>query len=270
MGARARAKRSAWALPEDQRICIWCDGRAPQCEFRTREHVVAEGLGGDRDYRLMGGLVCDACNRRVLQKIDEEMLLIGPLRSLRAQFGLAPRGKDIAQGISYNHGENEFTVDTTKLRNNNAVEFDPVRGEITMQVSGPSAQARGEHLTRGLHRIAYNVLAYHHGGEYVRRRYRFLRDLVLDLNAIRERAYVLDQRPILRAMQAEATSRTRKRWFSTAEIKNGTDGDPEIVKVSIGPAIFYASVRRSTAPLAAIAASTENAIVYSIIETSQE
>lgn len=123
--------------------------------------------------------MCDACNRRLLQKIDEEILLIGPLRFLGAQFGLAPRGKDIAQGISYDHGKNEFSVDTTKLRNNNAAEFDPVRGEITMQVSGPSAQARGEYLTRGLHRIAYNVLAHHHGGEYVRRRYRFLRDLEL-------------------------------------------------------------------------------------------
>ena len=131
MGARARAKRSACDLPKDQRICIWCDGCAPHCEFQTREHVVAEGFGGARDYRLKGGLVCDPCNRRVRQKIDEEVLLLGPIRFLRAQFGLAPKGKDIAQGISYDHSENEFTVDTTTLRNENAAEFDQVRGVIT-------------------------------------------------------------------------------------------------------------------------------------------
>ncbi|MGE0871407.1 MAG: hypothetical protein AB7P03_22795 [Kofleriaceae bacterium] len=204
----------------------------------------------------------------MLQKIDEEMLLLGPIRFLRAQFGLAPKGKDIAQGISYDHAENEFTVDTSKLRNNNSAEFDQLRGEITMRVAGPSKQARGEHLTRGLHRIAYNTIAHHHGGAYVRQRYRFLRDLVLNLEAIRERAFVLDQGPILPAMQAEATRRTRKRWFSTAEIIARKNGEPEIVKIAIGPALFFVSVQVGTARLAPIAAATKDPIVYATIDNA--
>lgn len=270
MGARARAKRSAWDLPEDQRVCIWCDGHAPVCTFRRREHVVAEGLGGERDYRLKGGLVCDGCNSGTLQKIDEEMLLLGPIRWLRAQFGLAPRGKDIAQGIVFDHAANEFTVDTTNLRNNNAAHFDEVRGVISMRVAGPSTQARSEHLTRGLHRIAYNVLAHHHGGAYVRSRYRFLRELVLNIDEIRERAFVLDPEPILPAMQAEATHKTRRRWTSTADIKYGSDKEPEIVRVAIGPAVFFVSVRTSTAPLAPVARATPAAIVYSAIDAWPE
>ncbi len=264
MGARARAKRSAWNLPKTQRICIWCDGCAS--ESRRREHIVAEGLGGARDYRLMGGLVCDSCNAGTLQKIDEEMLLIGPLRWLRAQFGLAPKGKHIAQGIEFDHEAKEFIVDTTKLRNNNAAHFDEMRGVISMRVTGPSQQARSEHLTRGLHRIAYNVLAHERGGSFVRSRYRFLRDLVLDLDAIRERAFVFDQSGILPALQQEAIGRTQRRWTSTASIMSGDDGEPELVRVDIGPAVFYTSVRRTTAPLARIAAAMRDAIVYAVID----
>jgi hypothetical protein len=264
MGARARTKRNAWDLPEDQRICIWCDAHAP--DARSREHVVAESLGGDRDYRLKGGLVCDACNRGALKAIDEEMARLGPLSFLRVQFGLAPNTRNIAQGIDFDHVENEYVVDTTKLRNDNEATFDRVRGEITMHVAGPSRHALSEHLTRGLHRVAYNVLAHEHGGAYVRTRYRFLRELVLDLDAIRERAFVLDQDPILPALQAETTQRTRRRWTSTAEIRNGRDGEPELVRVAIGPAVFFVSVQRSTAPLAMIAAATSNAIVYATID----
>lgn len=135
-----------------------------------------------------------------------------------------------------------------------------------MRVAGPSSQARSEHLTRGLHRIAYNALAHHHGGDYVRSRYSFLRGLVLDLEAIQARAFVFDQERVLSAMQVEATRRTRKRWFSTAEVMNGADLEPELVKIAIGPALFYVSVRSSTAPLAAVAAATPRALVYGAID----
>jgi hypothetical protein len=162
--------------------------------------------------------------------------------------------------------QNEYRVDTTQLRNNNDVKFDPLRGVITTRIAGPSLHALSEHMTRGLHRIAYNALAYHHGGAYVRSRYRFLRDLVLDLDAIRERAFVIDQDPILPALHAHVTQRTHRRWFSTAEIRNGLDGEPAIVRVAIGPAVFFVSIRSSTAPLGPIAMSTPNAIVYATID----
>lgn len=135
-----------------------------------------------------------------------------------------------------------------------------------MRVSGPSLHARSEHLTRGLHRIAYNALAYRDGGNVARSRYRFLRDLVLNLDAIRDRAYVFDQQPILPAMQVAAAQGTRRRWSSTAEIIDGADGAPEIVRVALGPAPFFVSVRPTTTPLAAIVAAATGMNVYATID----
>jgi len=264
MGAHARQKRAAWDLPPAQRICIWCDQSAANA--KTREHVVAESLGGEGDYRLKGGLVCDPCNRTVLKSIDDQMVLFGPLLSLRAHFGLAQDSKHVAQGIEFDLEQNEYTVDTTKLKHGNEVSFDPLRGEITSRISGPSPSARSEHMTRGLHRIAYNVLAHHHGGPYVRGCFRFLRDLVLNLDAIMNRAFVLDQNPILPTLQAQVMSPTPTRWKSTAEIRNGSDGEPETVRIAIGPAIFHVSVRHSTTPLHAVVAATPNAIVYGVLD----
>lgn len=264
MGARAKAKRSAWSLPPHERICIWCDGSA--ADAKTREHVLAESLGGDRDYRLKGGLVCDPCNRGMLQKIDEQMLLFGPLLWIRAQFALARNSKRIVPGMEFDHEQNEYTIDTAKLTNGNSAVFDRVRGVITTRIAGPSSQARAEHMTRGLHRIAYNLLAHVRDGAYVRTRFRFLRELVLDLPAITPRAFILDGTGILPALQAEIASRTRRRWRSQAEVVTGSDGEPELVRIEIGPATFFVSVRPSTVSLAKIVAERPEVHVYSAID----
>lgn len=264
MGARAKAKRAAWALPPHERICIWCDGSA--AEAKTREHVLAESLGGARDYRLMGGLVCDPCNRGTLQKIDEQMLLFGPLLWIRSQFALARNSQRIVPGMEFDHEQNEYRIDTAKLTNGNAATFDEVRGVITTRIAGPSSQARGEHMTRGLHRIAYNVLAHDRGGLFVRTRFRFLRELVLDLDAITPRAFVLDHTGVLPALQAEVTSRTKRRRTSQAHVVNGSDGEPDLVRIEIGPAAFFVSVRASTAPLATVVTGKPDRTVYGIIE----
>jgi hypothetical protein len=107
-------------------------------------------------------------------------------------------------------------------------------------------------MTRGLHRIAYNVLAHVRGGLFVRTRFRFLRELVLDLDAITPRAFVLDHTGILPALQAKGTSRTKRRWTSQAHVVNGSDGEPDLVRIEIGPAAFFVSVRASTAALATV------------------
>ena len=264
MGARAKAKRAAWTLPAHERICIWCDASA--ADAKSREHILAESLGGHRDYRLMGGLVCDSCNGGTLKKIDEQMLLSGPLLSIRSQFALARNSKRIVPGMEFDHAQNEYQVDTAKLANGNTVTLDPVRGTITTRIAGPSPQARAEHLTCGLHRIAYNLLAHVHDGQFVRARFRFLRDLILDLAAITPRAFVLDHTGILPALQAEATNRTRRRWTSQAHVVTGSDGDPELVRIEIGPATFFVSVRASTAPLNAIVAAKPVVHVYGVID----
>lgn len=264
MGARAKAKRAAWDLPVHERICIWCDGSA--ADAKTREHVLAESLGGDRDYRLKGGLVCDPCNRGTLQKIDEQMMLFGPLLWIRSQFGLARNSQRIVPGMEFDHEQNEYTIDTTKLANGNSATFDQVRGIITTRIAGPSLQARAEHMTRGLHRIAYNLLAHVRGGSVVRTRFRFLRELVLDLAAIAPRAFILDHTGLLPALQAEITTRTRRRWRSQAGLVLGADGDPDLVRIDIGPATFFVSVGASTGSLATIAAQKPEAQVYGIID----
>ena len=267
MGRRARAKRDAWELPAHERVCIWCD--ASGADARTREHVLAESLGGDRDYRLKGGLVCDLCNRGTLKKIDDQMLLSGPLLWIRSQFGLARNSKRIVPGMEFDHDENEFTIDTTKLPKGNEATFDEMRGLITTRISGPSAQARAEHLTRGLHRIAYNLIAHVRGGAVVRGSFRYLRELVLDLAAITPRAFVLDHTNILPALQAECTSRTRRRWTSHADLVADPDGDPELVRIAVGPATFFVSVRESTSVLSSIVASKPEVHVYSCIDARQ-
>lgn len=267
MGARAKAKRAAWDLPVHERICIWCDGSA--ADAKTREHVLAESLGGDRDYRLKGGLVCDRCNRGTLQKIDEQMLLFGPLLWIRSHFALARNSQRIVPGMEFDQEQNEYTIDTTKLTNGNSATFDQMRGVITTRIAGPSMQARAEHMTRGLHRVAYNLLAHVRDGSFVRTRFRFLRELVLDLDAITPRAFVLDHTRILPALQAEMTSRTRRRWKSQADVVLGSDGEPEMVRIEIGPATFFVSVRASTACLGTIVAEKPEVHVYGVIERSE-
>lgn len=266
MGKRSRAKHAPWDLPAHERICIWCDASA--ADAKTREHVLAESLGGDRDYRLKGGLVCDPCNRGPLQKIDAEMMQSGPLLWIRSQFALARKSSGIVPGMEFDHEQNAYTIDTQTLPSGNEVTFDPIRGEITTRIAGPSMKARAEHMTRGLHRIAYNLLAHVRGGSFVRTHFRFLRELVLNLDAITSRAFVFDHTNILPALQVEVTSRTRRRWSSKADILAGENGELEIVRIAIGPATFFVAVRPSTSPLAAIVARNPNVHVYESIDSS--
>ncbi len=255
-------------LPQDQWRCIWCDGEPPLKTFASREHIVAESLGGERDYRLPRGTVCDACNKGVLQRIDEEMQLLGPVRILRTQFGLGRDVRELAQGITFDWEANAFTVDATKLRNGNAASFEPATGTIKTRVAGPSASAKTAHMTRGLHRIAYNVLAHARGASVARSEYAFLRDLVLDLDAIRERAFVCDARGLLPALRRQATVQGRRRWKSVAEPLAPLKS-PKLVRISIGPVLFYVSVTPSTTPLLRFVSPDRGVSTYSAIETGR-
>lgn len=192
--ASAAVKRQAIELPEAEWWCIWCDGRPPERTFTTREHVIAESLGGPRDFRLKRGMVCDACNKGVLQGIDEEMNLLGPLRWLRADLGIGPPFREVRHGIKMDDAS-QTSIDTTKLGPLDRVALQVHRdatADLTIETAGPSGKGLAEHLTRGLHRMAYNAVAHFRGSDTVRPRLRFLRDLVLDLERIAPRAHLAD------------------------------------------------------------------------------
>lgn len=244
---QGKAKRDAHTLPEERWWCIWCDRRPREATFRSREHVIAESLGGHRNYRLLRGVVCDDCNRGPLKAIDEEMLLIGPVRFIRAWFGLGPRFTQLTSGVVVDRNDDLVTVDGTKLRKGTSVSFTGFAdgtGSLKTTFAGPSDKVRGEHLTRGLHRIAYNALANQLGPEETRASFAFLRDLVLDLDAIRSRAYLFDERAVLEAMQGPKRS-----WESRCDVLSNAADEPDVVLVHIGPWPCFVSAAHTTAPL---------------------
>jgi hypothetical protein len=244
---QGKAKRDQHTLPKERWWCIWCDGRPEIATFRTREHVIAESLGGHRNYRLQRGVVCDRCNRGILQAIDEEMLLIGPVRFVRAHFGLGPRFTHVTGGVVIDRDKDLVTVDATKLGRGTTVSFTGYAdrtGTIRTTFAGPSDKVRSEHFTRGLHRIAYNALAFHLGAEQTRDAFGYLRALVLDLEAIQSRAFLLDEQAILKAMQAP-----KKHWESRCDVLTNSAGEPDVVLVQIGPWPCLVSVADTTAPL---------------------
>ena len=226
-------------------------------------------LGGDRDFRLKRGTVCDECNRRRLKRIDDEMELLAHLRWARADLGLGAPLREFAPGITFDD-DHQVTIDATKLGRSSDLKLDfDSRGRITsftLSSSGPSMKSRGEHLTRGLHRMAYNAIAHERGRAGVLPRYRFLRELVLDLEGIAHRAYLADESGILPAMQ--------RRWSGAADIYDASytiapdnEGNPALVGLRLGPLTYVVSVQPTTSALALVKAHLPGLRVYSVSDS---
>ena len=248
MGWQARLNRKRHSLPPDEWQCIWCDRSPPDVKFERREHVIPESLGGERDFRLLRGLVCDSCNAGVLKQIDDELNLHPLIRGLRFTFGLGTPFRELVPGMR-REGD-VMTLSPGLIRNGDRLELKLVRGgggTVTMQTGGPSDMTKPEHLARGLHRMAYNAIAHAHGAARARE-YGHLREYVLTGHESM-RAYLLDERSL-----NESVARTHERWTASYELlpQGGDDRRPDVAFLRLGMLFFYVSLEPTTAPLVAV------------------
>lgn len=249
MGREARLNRQLGTLPVDQWECIWCDGRPPDVTFNRREHVMPESLGGEREFRLKRGIVCDRCNGGVLKQIDDELNLNPLIRFLRFQFGLGPRFRELRSGVRKDGDVITLTPNLIGPRDKLSMELVPGGGgTFTLTTSGPSDKARAEHLARGLHRMAYNAIAHADGPSRARREFLHLRSYVLAPIEEGMRAYLLDEKTL------EAGLRSPGPWKADYELIRDAEGRPQIALLRLGLMFFYVSLEPTTRPLHAMRA----------------
>lgn len=67
-------------------MCIYCPNEAD-----SREHWVPRGLGVFRGYTPLLDRLCEACNRRLGQQLDQELMRTGPTGFHRALLGVEGR-----------------------------------------------------------------------------------------------------------------------------------------------------------------------------------
>lgn len=248
MGREARRNAQASALPQGQWCCIWCDRMPPDATFKSREHVMPESLGAERDFRLLRGVVCDTCNKGVLKQIDDDLNHHPAIRGLRFALGLGSELRELQPGIR-REGDG-ITFAPQQLAKNTRLRMDLVLdggGTVSLRTSGPSGNPRAEHLPRGLHRMAYNAIAHAVGPSSARNDYEHLRAYVLAGVDAPMRAYLLDQRTL------NETLRSRGSWTTGYELL-GEHEKPNAMLLRLGRLFCYVSLELTTRPLAGIRA----------------
>jgi hypothetical protein len=240
-----RLKLGIRALPKGQWRCIWCDKTPPAATFESREHVMPESLGGDRNFRLPRGVVCDGCNKGVLKKIDDDLNLHPLICFLRFGCGLGPPIRQMQPGISRDEPEG-ITIDPSKLAKNasTAMRFDSKDGwALNVQSSGPSPKTRNEHLPRGLHRMAFNAIADAFGGARAVSEFAHLRAYVLSGETVPMRQFLFDEKTLNDSL------RSPRPWKASYAHLNDTTGTPHVSLLRLGMAFFYVSLLPTTEPL---------------------
>ncbi len=103
---------------------------------------------------------------------------------------------------------------------------------------GPSPKIRGEHISRVLHKIAYNAIAHDYGGRTAVGAYRHVRDYVVDFEKHRPRA-------VLMTTQLTETQIADGRGGPIGySFFPGGDAPPELLSLSLGVMRFVVAVTR--------------------------
>lgn len=233
------------SLPEAQWHCIWCDRSPPIVTFKKREHVMAESLGGDRDFRLLRGIVCDSCNGGVLKEIDDELNRDPLMLGLRIGKRLGPPIHELGRGIR--RDGDTITISPDLVRGRDEVDLKLLvggGGTVTVRTSGPSDTHMAEHLPRGFYRMAYNAIAHAHGPSKARE-FMHLREYVLT-GWLAMRAYLLDMKSLNEGL------RSPEPWIASYELRPDDGGRPQVAVLRFGMLSVFVSLEPTTRPLEAV------------------
>src|SRR5438552_3966772 len=76
-------------MPNEAGRCIYCIDAAAT----SREHWIPRGLGTFRGYTPLLDRLCEECNQRLGQELDEELMRTGPTGFQRALQGVEGRSR---------------------------------------------------------------------------------------------------------------------------------------------------------------------------------
>lgn len=236
--------------------CIWC-GRTGN-RSKGREHVIPDSLGG-RD-RLPKRAVCDPCNQGPLHEVDDAFAKLGLCRSLRPFFGFAGSYRKeptaVAKGIRFDRQAGEGVVDLPTVQGSHnrvtARFLGPPgghgppgsAGEIKFELTlGDLFGKDNAVLARGVHKWAYNAIAFTHGPGHALRDFDHLRCFALGLEGTsRGVGLRLDEKKALATMGARGP-RTRSTFLLEPT------SDPETARFYLGPVVLIAATTKDDRPL---------------------
>jgi hypothetical protein len=149
-------------------MCIFCDVVEGSS---SREHIIPESLGGSDDLVLPGNLVCLECNNRLSradEKLIEVLALFRPFVVERTKKGRFPSARTEGMTVTRRGSRVDVLLEPTLVGSpGNSILYLPgneVRGQrqATIRFDG--------RLSRGLHKIAFEMVCFHHGESAVRSR----------------------------------------------------------------------------------------------------